>query len=86
MKQKNIYIIFCLLLSLITLTSGGVKNKNTRNTTGKDSILSSYRSEGKDREIKTTSFYLTMRDGVKIAVSLHLPSELKKGEKYDPGS
>ncbi|MES2138184.1 MAG: CocE/NonD family hydrolase [Bacteroidota bacterium] len=81
MKQKNIYIISCLLLSLITLTSGGIKNKNTRDTTGKDSLMSSYRSEGKDREIKTTSFYLTMRDGVKIAVSLHLPSDLKKGEK-----
>jgi hypothetical protein len=31
--------------------------------------------------IETTSFYLTMRDGVKIAVDLHLPKGLKDGEK-----
>ncbi len=40
-----------------------------------------YKAEGSDKEIKTTSFYLTMRDGEKIAVTLHLPKDLKKGEK-----
>ncbi len=81
MKQKSIYVISCTLLSLITLTSGSVKNKNTKGTIVTDTVPSTYRSDGKDSEIKTTSFYLTMRDGVKIAVSLHLPSNLKKGEK-----
>ncbi len=81
MKQKGIYVISCTLLSLITLTSGSVKNKNTKGIIVTDTVPSTYRSEGKDSEIKTTSFYLTMRDGVKIAVSLHLPSNLKKGEK-----
>ena len=32
-------------------------------------------------KIKTTSFYLTMRDGVKIAVDLHLPKNLPAGTK-----
>jgi len=32
------------------------------------------------RRISRTSFYLTMRDGVKIAVDLSLPGELKAGE------
>lgn len=81
MKRKNISIIFCALLSIITLTSGGIKNKDTSDTTITTSAPYAYRSEGKDSEIKTTSFYLTMRDGVQIAVSLHLPSDLKKGEK-----
>lgn len=32
-------------------------------------------------EIRTTSFYVTMRDGVKIAVELHLPAALGEGEQ-----
>jgi len=32
-------------------------------------------------DIETTSFYLTMRDGVKIAMDLHLPTGLKEGER-----
>jgi len=31
--------------------------------------------------IESSSFYLTMRDGVRIAVDLHLPKGLKEGEK-----
>lgn len=31
--------------------------------------------------VKTTSQYLTMRDGVRIAVDLHLPREARRGEK-----
>lgn len=81
MKKKNTYIIFSALLCLIILTSGGVKNKKAAKTTITTSAPYAYRSEGKDSEIKTTSFYITMRDGVKIAVSLHLPKDFKKGEK-----
>jgi len=81
MKQKKIYLIFCLLLSLITLSSGAEKNKIVPDTTGSSPVPYTYRAEGKDSEIKTTSFYLTMSDSVKIAVSLHLPHDLKKGEK-----
>ena len=32
-------------------------------------------------DIESSSFYLTMRDGVKIAVDLHLPEDLPEGEK-----
>jgi hypothetical protein len=35
----------------------------------------------KYEDVQTSSFYLTMRDGVKIAVDLHLPKGLPKGEK-----
>ncbi len=81
MKSKKYYFIFLTLLSLIILTSESVGNKLHSNTSGTDSTHYNYRSVGKDNEIKTTSFYLTMRDGVKIAVSLNLPSDLKKGER-----
>ena len=76
--MKNISIIFCALLSLTLLTSVNQKSKTTSDTL---STCYKYRSKGKDKEIKITSFYLTMRDGVKIAVSLFLPKDLKKGEK-----
>ncbi len=81
MIQKNTYVIFCALISVFTLTSGGIKDKKASDTAITNDAPYKYRSEGKDSEIKTTSFYLTMRDGEKIAVSLHLPSDLKKGEK-----
>ena len=78
MNLKKSIIIFCTLLSIIILTSGGIKEKNNPDKTISETTPYKYRSEGKDKEIKTTSFYLTMRDGEQIAVSLHLPSDLKK--------
>lgn len=81
MKQKNKYIIVYALLGITTLTSWTLKHQIASDTIIKSSTPYTYRSEGKDSEIKTSSFYLSMRDGVKIAVSLHLPSDLKKGEK-----
>jgi putative CocE/NonD family hydrolase len=40
-----------------------------------------YRSSKTYRGVRLTSRYLTMRDGIKIAIDLHLPKGLKKGEK-----
>jgi len=34
-----------------------------------------------NRSVRTTSLYITMRDGVRIAVDLHLPREARRGEK-----
>src|SRR5216684_3903306 len=38
-------------------------------------------SEEKYREVRRTSFYLTMRDGVRIATDLYLPTGLKGGDR-----
>ncbi len=48
-----------------------------------DSSWSPYPAKGplKPEEVKTASFYLAMRDGIKIAVSLHLPGNLEPGQK-----
>ncbi|MES2592330.1 MAG: CocE/NonD family hydrolase [Bacteroidota bacterium] len=81
MNLKKFCIVFCTLLSAVILTSGGDKQKSPPTASENDPVCYAYRAEGKDREIKITSFYLTMRDGVRIAVSVYLPSNLKAGDK-----
>jgi putative CocE/NonD family hydrolase len=78
---KKFSILFSALLSIIMLTSGGDKHKTPADSTSTASIPYAYRSQGKDREIKVKSFYITMKDGIKIAASIYLPADLKEGEK-----
>lgn len=80
MKKTKQFILLFSLISLITFTAGGDKHKTSAETNGGPKPYS-YRAIGKDSEIKIHSFYLTMRDSVKIAVSIYLPTKLKEGEK-----
>lgn len=81
MKNNRYYIFFCTLLSVIVLTSGGEKHKAPADSTSSAPVSYTYRAKGKDKEVKITSLYLTMRDGTKIAASIYLPHDLKEGEK-----
>jgi len=40
-----------------------------------------YKKEIKDREIRVNSYYITMRDSVKIALDVYLPKNLEKNQK-----
>jgi len=72
-------LIFCLIIAI----SQGQPAKPDPTGDSGDFNWSPYQVKAplKPEEIKTTSFYLKMRDGVKIAVSLHLPRSLEPGQK-----
>lgn len=81
LKPNKYYIFFCIVLSIVVLTSVGEKHKTPDSTSTADPTPYTYRMEGKDKEIKVTSLYLTMRDGTRIATSVYLPADIKAGEK-----
>lgn len=75
-------IFFSVFLSIWTVfSSGGDKHKKPEEPKSMAPLPYEYRKEGKDKEIKIQSLYLTMRDGVQIATNVYLPVDLKEGEK-----
>lgn len=81
MKKNKLHIVFCALLSVVVLTSGGEKQDNNEKKSTAPPAPYTYRADGKDREVKISSLYLTMRDGTRIAASVYLPAALKENEK-----
>ncbi|MFY9310480.1 MAG: CocE/NonD family hydrolase [Bacteroidia bacterium] len=81
MKNSKYYIVICALVSVVLLTAGGEKHGNAEKQSSATPAPYTYRKKGKDRDVKISSQYLTMRDGTKIAASIYLPANRKKGEK-----
>jgi len=67
-------------LSACSTTQGDIKTAEVPEKESRLGVYNGYTSPVYDG-IKTSSFYVTMRDGVKIAVDLHLPKGLGQGKK-----
>jgi putative CocE/NonD family hydrolase len=57
------------------------KNYMPTDAAGSEGAPKIYTVQKTYKRVKTTSMYLTMRDGVKIAVNVVLPADLKEGDK-----
>ncbi|MBI5115020.1 CocE/NonD family hydrolase [Candidatus Poribacteria bacterium] len=84
-SRKTFFLI--LVLGIAIGLAGCVTGQHARRQAdlSKEKVSAPGRYSGysfpKYRDVQTTSFYLTMRDGVKIAVDLHLPKGLPDSEK-----
>jgi uncharacterized protein len=80
-KMKN-YLFLISLSFLLSLSSETFANSKEKDKEKKSSIGEYEGFEGKKfKGLKYQSFYITMPDGVDIAVDLYLPKNLKKDDK-----
>ena len=69
------------LFAFLALSSGCIPTSQTTEAQDDSTISSPLPLEQDAQGIQQISRYLTMRDGVKIAIDLYLPASLKQGEK-----
>lgn len=82
-KKLLVFAFFLALVGAVFSTYSGAQTATKPTAEEKVSYPGHYKGYTFPlyKGVQRSSFYLTMRDGVKIAVDLHLPKGLKEGDK-----